>query len=181
MNANKTFLIFLTALGLNIYSLNLCHKISHCALVFTLIMLFAKIMFDKFGTQKTLLGTGFVVLANIIISNSSYYIGQHIITGLVSISLLSVFLSLLLGNIITRNLALSSISCNVSYFVICALVDGFIMSAFLLHSFSMNKIFSMLIAEISYKLIYASVAVALYHSLKYLAPKLNFFSQAITE
>lgn len=151
------------------FAVNQCTKMSSCALVFSAIILMANCMSSLFGAKKTILISFAALIVNLLLTDSNYLLNGQSFAGLVPISLLSIFCSIILAvNIITKfKSGKINLPANLLALMAGSLADMIVMSAYFANYFTFEKIIFLAATELAFKLIYslglvASLAVSLY-------------------
>lgn len=142
-----------------IYALNTIKQISLCAYMFTVITLVSNIIFNSYGIRKFLISIIIACLgASIIFWDIKYCLHGKLINGLIGTSLVSVFISSVIGAVVLKFLPknLTFKVRNLIAMISSATTDGIIMGIFFLTKYSVTRVFAIFHKELMYKILYAS-------------------------
>ncbi|ABV76354.1 hypothetical protein RPO_04225 [Rickettsia rickettsii str. Arizona] len=158
-NINAKFYIPLVSLlGVFIYLLNCFNKISQCSLVFVFLAITTNIISELYGRKRALIAVALCIIVSFgLLWNFNYYIHGRVIKGVVFASFVSVLLSTYCSTSIFSQLKprCSLNTRNFASLIMCAVVDGIVMSGFFVNVFSTSKVLSIFYKEVLYKCAYS--------------------------
>lgn len=160
---NNKLCVFLMILFASTYTLNMCNKISSCALVFTIFVFTVNIISEFYSRKLAMLGT-FVssIVSFCLLWGFDYTIKGVVTNGIILISLVSLFISSYIGtSILKTNTNLNFHKRNLISFISYAFIDGVVMSLFFINKFPNHKILTNFTKELFFKLVYFSIAYIL--------------------
>ncbi len=161
-NANtRLYTLFTILLGTITYSINCFNKVFQCSLTFVLLSLTTIIISELYGRKKALSAVALcVVVSFIVLWDFSYYIHSRIVNGVVIASFISILLSTYCSVSMLLRLK-PAYSLGVRSFVssmVGSVVDGIMMSGFLVNVFPVSVVFSIFYRETLFKCIYLLTA-----------------------
>ncbi|MEI8294963.1 MAG: VUT family protein [Alphaproteobacteria bacterium] len=161
---NRSYIPLVMALGAFTYSLNYFNKIFACALVFVFLALIINLISELYGKARAMKSMALCAIASFcLLWNFDYYIYGRAVDGVVLASLLSVVASTYCGANVFAKLrrSYSFNTSNLISLIICASVDGLVMSAFFITKYSMGTVLFILAQEVSFKCLYSLSIFAL--------------------
>lgn len=153
MHRNYT-LIFAVLLTSSLL-INLCHQIYQCACFFVLATSMAYLLKENYGKKVaftsllTALAITFALTYNI-----KYNLYQKTYVGLITVSILSIFISCVASTLLFENRS------NLKYFYIigaASLIDGIIMSAYFVGKFDLAQVIAIFSKEMLFKISYITL------------------------
>ncbi|BDU60794.1 hypothetical protein FLA4_12040 [Candidatus Rickettsia kotlanii] len=154
----KFYIPLVSLLGIFIYLLNYFNKISQCSLIFVCLALTTNIISELYSRKKALSAVALCIIVSFgLLWNFNYYIHGRVIKGVVFASFVSVLLSTYCSTSVFSQLKprCSLNTRNFASLIICAVVDGIVMSGFFINVFSTSRVFSIFYKEVSYKCAYS--------------------------
>lgn len=158
--ANNKFLpLLVVSLCTFTYLLNFFNKIYQCSLVFIFMALITNVISELYSKKTAIISLVFSSIASFaLLWNFNYYIHGNIINGVVFASLISVLLSVYCSTSVFLHLK-SKYSFNNRNFVslaTCAIVDGIVMLGFFINKFPLDRVISVFLKEVLFKILYSS-------------------------
>jgi hypothetical protein len=163
MNNYKIYAPLVLVMGMLMFLLNYCTKISACAFVFTLLMLTVSIISKIFGFKRALQTILAYVGINILsLANYNYTFCGQVFEYLIPTSLLAVLfasLALMKATAILED-KIGLLKSTFIALTSAALIDGMVMSVYFANYLSASTIGPIVLKEVSFKCLYAFVILA---------------------
>lgn len=170
MSINETkYGLLILFMGVFLYLLNFCIKVSTCSLMYTLLMYTLYLIYKEYGKKRAIFTlTMYIVINLFFLKDYTYSFGGKTFDNLILYSFIAVLLSgisLVISELYLQTKLTESKSLF-SGLVIAAFVDGITMFIYFLYYLPLNKCFDILYREIAYKCFYSLILVLSLYSVK---------------
>lgn len=159
----KFYMPLVTLLCSFTYFLNHCTKIHSCAFAFTLLALTVNVITELFSRNKALKTVTLAIIVSILLSwNLVYFIQSEPISGMVLMSLLSVFVGAQIATKLITALSprIGFNRANFCGLISFAVVDASLMAMFFMNKFAFAKVVEIFLKEVGFKTLYAGIIFA---------------------
>lgn len=164
---NKKYGLLILAMGLFLYLLNFCIKVSTCSLMYTLMMYTLYLIYKEYGQKRAIFTLTIYIIINLFcLKDYTYSFSGKTFDNLILYSFIAVLLSGVALVISTSCLEtkLTKLKSLFSGLVIAAFVDGITMFIYFLYYLPLKRCFDILYRECLYKTFYSFILISVLYS-----------------
>lgn len=167
INDKTKYGLLILVMGIFLYLLNFCIKVSTCSLMYTLMMYTLYLIYKEYGKKRAIFTLTIYIIINLFcLKDYTYSFSGKTFDNLILYSFIAVLLSGVALVISTSCLEtkLTKLKSLFSGLVIAAFVDGITMFIYFLYYLPLEKCFDILYRECLYKTLYSFILISVLYS-----------------